>query len=249
MKTAYYNLLHDVLRGYDRCTPSKIVSLRNNQIFVFGTNKYGSQKHGAAGLAAKSFGAQVGITSGPTGRCYALPTMGVSFDDFSESIKDFEDYVRSNLEYTFLVTPVGCGHAGFDVCKVAKLFIGLVGLKNVMLPEIFLSVYRSECRKYLNPSSSESTKIDSSEDCVYQYYSECVHKVIHYLMENNIPFNKEGGYSLLDNEGKVLAEAELGIDNDKIVFYPFNTQSELVFRNNGYSIYTEEEFLNLKIKK
>ena len=44
MKTAYYNLLHDVLRGYDRCTPSKIVSLRNNQIFVFGTNKYGSQK-------------------------------------------------------------------------------------------------------------------------------------------------------------------------------------------------------------
>ena len=43
MKTAYYNLLYDVLRGYDRCTPSKIVSLRNNQIFVFGTNKYGSR--------------------------------------------------------------------------------------------------------------------------------------------------------------------------------------------------------------
>lgn len=52
MEAAYYNLLYDVLKGYDHCTPSKIVSLRNNQIFVFGTNKYGSQKHGAAGLAA-----------------------------------------------------------------------------------------------------------------------------------------------------------------------------------------------------
>lgn len=45
MEAAYYNLLYDVLKGYDHCTPSKIVSLRNNQIFVFGTNKYGSQKY------------------------------------------------------------------------------------------------------------------------------------------------------------------------------------------------------------
>ena len=35
MEAAYYNLLYDVLKGYDHCTPSKIVSLRNNQIFVF----------------------------------------------------------------------------------------------------------------------------------------------------------------------------------------------------------------------
>lgn len=53
MTEAYYNLLYDVLRAYNRCTPSKVLRLRNDQVFVFGTDAKGSQRYGAAGLAAK----------------------------------------------------------------------------------------------------------------------------------------------------------------------------------------------------
>ena len=52
MTEAYYNLLYDVLRSYDRCTPSKIYRLRKDQVFVFGTDAKGSLRYGAAGLAA-----------------------------------------------------------------------------------------------------------------------------------------------------------------------------------------------------
>lgn len=53
MTEAYYKLLYDVLRAYNRCTPSKVLRLRNDQVFVFGTDAKGSQRYGAAGLAAK----------------------------------------------------------------------------------------------------------------------------------------------------------------------------------------------------
>ena len=79
MTEAYYKLLYDVLRAYNRCTPSKVVRLRHKQIFVFGTDANGSQRYGAAGLAAKNFGAQIGVGNGRTGDSYALLTLVCSF--------------------------------------------------------------------------------------------------------------------------------------------------------------------------
>lgn len=247
MEEAYYKLLNDILLGYDRTTPAKISHLRNNQIFVFGTNKYGSQKHGAAGLAAKCFGAKVGVVDGPTGMCYALPTLGFSIEELAIAVQRFEEYVRANLGYTYLVTPIGCGHAGFDVNKVAAMFKGLLGLRNVMLPEAFLKVYRKECREFFSTISSKEefhTNIEKDEiEETLQYFDERVHKVVRYLIDNNIPFNREGGFSLQDSNGCVIAEAELGLEEEKIVFLPFDTQCEMVFVNNGYSICTPEEYL------
>ena len=253
MEEAYYKLLNDILRGYNRCTPSKIVNLRNNQIFVFGTDKYGSQKHGAAGLAANSFGAKPGIVDGPTGMCYALPTKGFTIEELSFAVQRFEKYVRSNLRYTFLVTAVGCGHAGFDVKAVANFFKGMIGLRNVMLPEPFLKVYREECREHLNSSHSENevTKLKDSEyslEDILIYFDESLHDVIRYLDANNIEFDRDGGFCLTDNNGSVIAEAELCIESEKIVFSPLDNQSTTIFENNGYTILTPKDYLNSKMK-
>ena len=249
MEEAYYKLLNDILRGYNRCTPTGIISLRNNQIFVFGTDRNGSQKHGAAGLAAKCFGAKVGVVDGPTGMCYALPTMGFTEHNLAHAVERFEQYVRTNMKYTYLVTAVGCGHAGFNVTKVANMFKGLLGLSNVMLPEQFLKVYRSECHQYFERCAHNTIKSEDNKDPnekVFEYYSDNVHEIIRYLLDRNIPFNRDGGFTLVDDEGNVLAEAELGIESEKIVFYPFNSQSEIVFKNKGYKICTSEEYLNSK---
>jgi hypothetical protein len=139
--------LNESLQSYDRLTPNHIYNLRPNQIFVFGTDKWGTQKYGAAGLASKRFGAQVGISEGPTGMCYALPTKGFSETELSLAVERFEQYVKSNTQYTFLVTAIGCGHAGFDIENVANMFKGMISFANVMLPPQFINVYREECLK------------------------------------------------------------------------------------------------------
>lgn len=249
MEEAYYKLLNDVLNGYNRCTPSNILSLRNNQIFVFGTDINGSQKHGAAGIAARRFGAEVGVVDGPTGMCYAIPTMGFAEDVLSNAVVRLEHYIRTNMQYTYLITAVGCGHAGFDVIKVANMFKGLLGLNNVMLPEQFLKVYRAECHQYYSNNATqdkEQHKLDEDHNAdIFEYYNESVHEVIRYLIEKDIPFNKDGGFSLVDGDGCVIAEAELGIESEKVVFYPFNSQSEMTFKNSGYKSYTPDEYLNI----
>lgn len=252
MEEAYYKLLNDILRGYDRCTPTKIVSLRNNQIFVFGTDKLGAQKHGAAGLAANKFGAKPGVVDGPTGMCYALPTKGFSIEEFSFAVKRFENYVRSNLRYTFLVTAVGCGHAGFDVHTVADFFKGMIALRNVMLPDSFLKVFRDECREHLKSSCPEEVEVSKSKlgedtlEDILAYFDESLHDVIRYLDANNIEFDRDGGYCLTNDDGNIIAEAELGIDSEKVVFSPFDSQCAAIFKANGYTILTPEEYVNSK---
>ena len=95
MTEAYYKLLYDILRSYNRSTPSKVIRLRHGQVFVFGTDAKGSQRHGAAGLAAKNFGAQVGVKNGLTGDSYALPTMGCTLDELGAAIIQFENKTQT----------------------------------------------------------------------------------------------------------------------------------------------------------
>lgn len=130
-----------LLNNYDRFTPNHIFNLRPNQIFVFGTDKKGSQKYGAAGMAAKKFGAQIGVIEGKTGDSYALPTKSFSLNDLRSAVTRFKEFVDENKQFTYLITPVGCGHAGFNVTEVAKMFIPFISYENVMLPQLFIEEY------------------------------------------------------------------------------------------------------------
>ena len=247
MTEAYYKLLYDVLRAYNRCTPSKVLRLRNEQVFVFGTDAKGSQRYGAAGLAAKKFGAQIGVKNGRTGNSYALPTMDCTLEELGAAILQFELYARENKGLTFLVTPIGCGHAGFKVEDIAPYFRGCVALGNVMLPEQFLSFFRKECIEQLHIKEKLSES-KSQEADYYQLYDESVHPILKYLEAHSIPFSKDGGFSLVDENDNVIAEAELCIESEKIVFYPFNSQSELALKNAGYTVMDADSYLNSKKK-
>ena len=59
----------------DRITPSKINVLKENEIFVFGSNIKGAHLGGAARAAYNKFGAEWGNGEGLQGKSYALPTM------------------------------------------------------------------------------------------------------------------------------------------------------------------------------
>lgn len=229
----------DALTDYDRFTPNHIFNLRPNQIFVFGTDRKGSQKYGAAGIAANKFGAQAGITEGPTGSCYALPTKGFMLADLTAAVKKLIQYIDENTRYTYLITPVGCGHAGFNAAEVAVLFKNLVKYKNVMLPKLFIDVLITA-----DSNKEIGDNIDNSQDDIESYTKNTLVKLKKHLRQNNKSFNETGSFILNDDNGNVIAQAEVGLYDEKIVFSPFNIQSSMVFRNNGYIITTPEEYLS-----
>ncbi len=120
-----------------RITPQYITTLNDGEIFVFGSNKEGMHGGGTARIAYEEFGAKWGEGIGMTGRCYAIPTMDGSIDLIQKHVDDFIAYAKSHPESTFLVTPIGCGIAGWKVSQIAPLFRKATDLKNVTLPESF----------------------------------------------------------------------------------------------------------------
>lgn len=237
----YYQLVYSLSKNYERVTPSKIHRLRTNQVFVFGTDHNGSQRYGAAGFAAKFFGAEVGISEGKTGSSYALPTQGFTIKETIDAIIRFVEYAKANTSLIFLVTPIGCGHAGFSSEKIAPYFMDCLSMNNVWLPLDFISVFRRQAVEKLG--LKKQFEKGQNEDDAYMYYDAKVHEVIRVLIANNIPFNPEGGFCLKDEDGIVIAEAELGVESEKVVFMPFNSQSEIVFKNSGYRICTPNDYL------
>jgi uncharacterized protein YegL len=118
----------------NRVTPAFVNSLKENEIFVFGSNVAGIHNGGAAGYAKNHFGAIDGQAEGLQGQSYAIPTDGVSEKELYQAICRFCDFASSHSDLTFYVTAIGCGNAGFSPYTVAPMFRDAVKLKNVKLP-------------------------------------------------------------------------------------------------------------------
>lgn len=121
-----------------RITPERITELSMCEIFVFGSNLAGQHHGGAARMAHDRFGAGWGVGVGPTGQCYAIPTMHGGVEDIKPYVDEFVEYVRKHPNNRFLVTRIGCGIAGFTDEEMAPLFKELKDTPNVCLPEDWL---------------------------------------------------------------------------------------------------------------
>lgn len=120
-----------------RITPSFISSLKTNEIFVFGSNLQGFHAGGAARMARKKFGAVMGKGVGIQGQSYAIPTMQGGVETIRPYVDEFLEYASQHPELHFLVTPIGCGIAGFEPADIAPLFLGAKNMENIFLPEEF----------------------------------------------------------------------------------------------------------------
>lgn len=136
-----------------RTTPDNITSLQPHEIFVFGSNLAGRHGGGAALTAARLFGARRGIGVGRCGQSYAIPTKDERLR--SLPLLAIESYVRAFLfhadlcngyssalgrptNWIYLVTPIGCGLAGYNPEDIAPMFRGAPDY--VILPRVFLDV-------------------------------------------------------------------------------------------------------------
>ena len=119
-------------------TPAWIKELKENEVFVFGSNLGGFHGGGAARVAMESFGAVWGQGVGLQGQSYAIPTMHGGVDVIKPYVDEFIAFAREHRELKFLVTPIGCGIAGFTVEEIAPLFADAIDDENILLPEAFV---------------------------------------------------------------------------------------------------------------
>ena len=127
---------------YNRAYSSeRIDTLKENEVFVFGSNLQGYHGGGAARVAMEKFGAVWGQGVGIQGQSYAIPTMHGGTDAIKPYIDEFIDFAKSHPERTFLVTRIGCGIAGFRDDDIAPLFAAAVDVENILLPKSFVRVY------------------------------------------------------------------------------------------------------------
>lgn len=136
-KVRFWRRGHKEENTVSRITPPVIDTLRENEIFVFGSDLRGLHCGGTAYKALRSFGAVLGQGVGLQGQCYAIPTIVGGIQNIRPYVDDFIEYASSHPNQRFLVTKVGCGVAGFMPNDIAPLFAGARNVSNICLPQEF----------------------------------------------------------------------------------------------------------------
>ena len=121
----------------ERITPENITSLKENEIFTFGSNL--SYKH--ASKTALKWGAVYG-KGGLQAQTYAIPTRNeymqtLHLDAICSYVNRFIHYAEKNENLIFLVTEIETGYTSEDI---APLFHDAIDIHNIHLPQSFWKV-------------------------------------------------------------------------------------------------------------
>lgn len=95
--------------------------------FVFGSNLAGRHGKGAALHAVRYWGAEYGNGEGFQGNSYAIPTKDANLvtlplEQIDVHVERFVIYAKHHPHRLFLVTPIGCGLAGYKRTQIMPLF-------------------------------------------------------------------------------------------------------------------------------
>lgn len=132
----------------NRISPDNITKLKENEIFVFGSNLSGFHGGGAAKMAYDNFGSEWENPNGIQGQSYAIPTKSefitrtLTIEEIKPYVDEFIEFAKENKDLTFLVTEIGCGLAGLEIKDVAPLFKNAEDLSNVHLPYNFWKEFK-----------------------------------------------------------------------------------------------------------
>lgn len=107
-------------------------------IFVFGSNLAGRHGAGAAKFAVENHGAIYGRGAGLQGRSYGIPTkdrniVTLPLAVIARHVRDFIVFAKEHPDWTFNVTRIGCGLAGYTDAQIAPMFS--TAPSNCVLPD------------------------------------------------------------------------------------------------------------------
>jgi hypothetical protein len=114
------------------------------EIFVFGSNTEGKHGAGAALYARQKYGAIYGQARGRQGNSYAIVTKdlnigtrSISLVNIAKEVDEFIRYAKTHPDDRFILSPIGCGLAGYKFTEIGPLFKDVP--LNVVLPIEFLN--------------------------------------------------------------------------------------------------------------
>lgn len=121
----------------------RIETLRDDEVFVFGSNARGMHAGGAARQAVEHFGAIMGQAKGLQGQSYGVVTLDenmqrVSLAYIGEQLQELNAFARCNRDKVFLLTLIGCGIAGFSITEIRSVCAKVRWESNVVVPLEFL---------------------------------------------------------------------------------------------------------------
>ncbi len=127
-----------------RHTP-KIKTLKENEIYVFGSNLSGIHGAGSAKFAKENFGAVEGVSFGLEGQSFAVPTKDKYIGTMhTYQIKPYVDqfitFAKTRPDLTYYVVEIGCLLGGHTPKDIAPLFKAAVDIENIYLPKSFWTI-------------------------------------------------------------------------------------------------------------
>lgn len=128
-----------------RLTPKKIITLKENEIYVFGSNLSGIHGKGSAKEAADKYGAKPGVGFGLEGQSFAIPTKDkkiktLELIQIKYFVDKFIEFAKRKQNLIFYVVEIGCMNAGYEPSDIAPLFKEAKEIENIFLPERFWNV-------------------------------------------------------------------------------------------------------------
>ena len=104
-------------------TPEHLTELKDDEVFVFGSNLEGKHEIGEA----------------LRGQSYAIPIIQGGLETIKPHVDRFINYAKSNQDFFFYVTKIGFGTAGLKDEEIAPLFSEAYEIENICLPRSFVT--------------------------------------------------------------------------------------------------------------
>ena len=201
-----------------RFTPDNIQELKENQIFVFGSNMNGNHAGGAARLAVEKFGAIMGRAEGIQGQSYAIPTLDenmekVAEEDLINYLANLRHFANEHPEKEFLLTAIGTGIAGFDTNYMAYMVLRANLPGNVTIPEEFSKI--RGFKGFNSDMTCRGFKYEEGKDYEEQGYISACNKGFHFCL---YPLDVFGyyppAYIGMNKFHEVEGSGEMDVDTD-----------------------------------
>ena len=121
--------------------------IRDNEIFVFGSNKAGKHGLGTALTARMKYGAEMGQGFGLQGQSLAIPVKDeqlklLPLEEIKTYVDLFIDFAKTNFDKRFFVTPIGTALGEYHAQDIAPLFKGVSD--NCRLPPEWEEILKTE---------------------------------------------------------------------------------------------------------